>query len=142
MSNNAIIGMGTIFYRWDGVSSWVALAEVSAINGPNITRDTVETTDFNSDWWRTFIAGLRDGGEIALTLNFTRAGYTILRADFVDNDLQNYKILLPDDDETAFEVEGLITDIALDVPLDDKITSDTSIKVSGEPVMYDNSSGS
>lgn len=136
---NALIGIGAEFNRWDG-SQWVAIAEVKNISGPDKSRETKDATSFDSiDGYREFVSALRDPGSIKITMNFSRSHYETLNDDFESDELQNYQIVLPDDDTTTFEFEGLVTELPLEVPHDDIITCDVSIKISGSVTV---SSGS
>ncbi|OQY11126.1 MAG: hypothetical protein B6I31_05500 [Desulfobacteraceae bacterium 4572_19] len=136
-----ITGVGTKFRRWDANATssggaWEEIGEITGIDGPGKSRDTVETTTLSvEDGYRTFIGALRDGGEVALSMNFTAATYAIMNEDFESDTPGNYEIVLPDEEETSFEFVGLVTNLPLAIPLDDKITCDTTIKISGKPVI-------
>lgn len=139
--SNAIAGVGTKFRRWNG-SNWVDLAEINSITGPNKSRDTIETTSLDStDGYRTFIGGFRDGGTVALPMNFTRDTYELMNTDFESDVLQNYEILLPDAESTSFEFEALVTELGLGIPTDDKVSADVTLKISGQ-VTINSGSGS
>lgn len=140
-SSNAISGVGTVFQRWDG-SAWVKLAEINSISGPSMTRDFIDVTSLDSTGgFREFIAGFRDGGTVSLTMNFTRATYDVVFADFEDDEPHYYEIVLPDDVHTSFEFCGYVTELPLEIPTDDKITANVTIKVSGK-VTKNSGSGS
>jgi predicted secreted protein len=132
--SNALAGVGTRFRRWNG-SDWEDIAEINSITGPGKSRKTIDVTSLDStDGYMEFIAGFRDAGTVALAMNFTRDTYDLMNGDFEDDDLQNYSIVLPDPDETTFEFIGLVTELGLAIPTDDKITSDVTIKISGNAV--------
>ena len=141
--SDAIAGKGTKFRRWSIIlGAWVDIAEINSINGPGMSRDTIDVTSLDSTGgYREFIGGFRDGGTVTLSINFTRAGYELMKEDFESDVLQNYEILLPDTDATSFEFEGLVTELPLSIVPDDKITADITIKVSGE-VTLNSGSGS
>jgi len=126
-------GKGTIFNRWDG-SAWVAIANIKSIDGPNATRDTVDVTTLDSvGGYREFIGGLRDGGEVSIPMNFTAAGFALFKADFESEAVQQYQIVLPDTPtNTTLEFDGLVTTNPIGIPLDDVVTCDVTIKVSGQ----------
>lgn len=131
MASNAIAGVGTKFYRWSG-SDWVALAEVNSITGPSMTRDFIDVTSLDSvGGFREFITGFRDAGTVSLAMNFTHDTYTLLKADFEADTVGYYMICLPDAQVTSLEFAGLVTEIPLSIPTDDKITADVTIKISG-----------
>jgi len=131
MASNAFAGVGTKFYRWSG-ATWVALAEVNSITGPTMTRDFIDVTSLDSlSGFRDFITGFRDAGTVALAMNFTYDSYKLMKDDFEINTPQNYMIVLPDAGATSLEFEGLVTELPLSVPTDDKVTADCTIKISG-----------
>jgi len=128
MASKAIAGVGTKFFR-----NGTALAEVNSINGPGMTRDFIDVTSLDSTGgYREFIAGFRDGGTVTLNMNFTRATYELMKEDFENDDEQIYEIVLPDTDLTSVEFVGLVTELPLTIPTDDKVTADVTIKVSGQ----------
>ena len=143
MASNAISGVGTVFQRWNtSTGLWVKLAEVNSISGPSMTRDFIDVTSLDSTGgYREFIAGFRDGGTVNLTMNFTRTTYDLMKTDFEDDAAQNYEILLPDNDGTSFEFEGLVTELPLEIPTDDKVTANVTIKIVGQ-VTVNSGSGS
>jgi len=135
--SNAIAGVGTKFRRWNSsTSKFEDIAEINSITGPSMSRDTIDVTSLDSTGgYREFIAGFRDPGTVVLNMNFTRDTYELMKADFESDDLQNYEIILPDDEETSLEFEGLVTELPLAIPTDDKVTSDVTIKISGQVVV-------
>jgi predicted secreted protein len=126
-------GNGTLFRRWNSsTAQWDNIGEITNIDGPNKSRDTHDTTTLDTvDGYRSFIGGFRDPGEVTLSMNFTRDTYDTMNTDYEDDDNQNYEIVLPDDDTSSFEFEGLVTNLGLAVPVDGLITSNVTIKVSG-----------
>ena len=140
MSSKAVSGVGTKFNRWNG-SDWKALAEINSITGPTMTRSFIDVTSLDStSGYREFITGFRDAGTIALKMNFTNATYLAMKKDFESPIAQNYQIILPDEFETSLEFEGLVTELPLTIPTDDKITADVTIKITGDVVVPSGSS--
>lgn len=139
LASEALIGIGTEFYRWDETSSsWKQLSEITDVSGPSKAREAVEVTHLNSpDKYKEFIKGLKEAGDVSLSMNFTRAQYDIMSTDFESENNQNYKIVIPDAERTTIEFEGMITELGLAIPVGDKITSDVTIKVSGKPTVSD-----
>jgi len=133
----AIAGVGAKFKRWNSNTSlWDVIAEINSITGPGMSRSTIDTTSLDTaGGYRTFLAGFRNPGTVVLGMNFTRDTYEQMKTDFESDSLQNYKIDLPDDDNTVLEFEGLITELPLTVPADDKITADVTIQVSGQVTL-------
>lgn len=144
---SGIAGKGTLFRRWDpnassSAGAWETIANVNSISGPDASRETIDTTTLDSaGGYREFIPALRDAGSISLSMNFSRDTYEQMKDDFESDTLQNYEIILPDDDVTTLEFEGMVTELPLDIPLDDKISADVTIKISGE-VTLNSGSGS
>lgn len=137
MSSQAISGIGTKFQRWDGTSSpggWVDIAEINNIEGPSKSRETIDVTSLDSEGgYREFIASIRDGGNVNFGMNFTKEGYVLMNNDFESDDMQEYRIALPDADKTALEFSGLVIELPLNITFDDKITCNISLKISGKP---------
>lgn len=138
--SNAVSGVGTVFQKWDGVSAWEAVAEVTNISGPSMTRDLIEVTNLDStSGYREFIAGFRDAGTIVVSMNYTRASLNMMKTDFEDDTAQNYEIILPDTDVTSLEFEGLVQEMPLTVSIDSAITMEVTIKITG-PVTVNSGS--
>lgn len=132
--SNAVAGVGTRFRRWNtSLSEWEDIAEINSITGPGMSRDTIDVTSLDSTGgYREFIAGFRNAGTVGLAMNFTRDTYDLMKADFEDDNLKNYEIVLSDRENTTLEFEGLVTELPLSIPTDDKITSDITIQISGQ----------
>ena len=138
MPSNAFSGVGTVFKRGDGASNEVftAIAEINSIDGPNKSRGTIDVTSLDSTGgYREFIASFRDAGEVTLDMNFTRDGYVDINTDFEGSALVNYQIILPDTNNTQLDFAGLVTNLGMAVPLDDKVTQKVTIKVSGQVTL-------
>jgi len=128
----AVAGVGTEFRRWDGAGAWAKIAEINSITGPGMTRDVIDTTTLDTAaGYRTFITGFRNAGTVALSMNFTRTTYALMKTDFESAALKNYEIVLSDTDNTTLEFEGLVTELPLTIAPDDKITADVTIQISG-----------
>ncbi len=137
MPSQAFAGVGTLFRRWNTtLSAWQNIAEINSITGPGMTREQIEVTSLDSTGgWKEYIAGFRDGGSVSLSMNLTRDTLQLMMDDFSSDDLQNYEIVLPDDENTTMEFEGLVMEMPLNIQPADKVTMDVSIKVSGMPVI-------
>lgn len=139
MTTNAIAGVGTEFKRADTDSSgttYTAIAEVNSIEGPGMTRETIDVTSLDSTGgYREFITGFRDGGEVRLEMNFERDGYEQMRLDFEDDDVHGYQIVLPDTGATTLDFDAYVTDLPLSISPDDKITTTVTLKVTGQVTL-------
>jgi hypothetical protein len=125
-------GMGTVFNRWNSTTSkWVEIAEVKKIGWSGMSRKTFDTTTLSTPGgYETFGVGLRTAGSLKVDMNFTRAAFDAMKADFDSDVMQNYELLLPDTDNTSFEFEGLVTECPFDIP-QDQITLSVTIKING-----------
>ena len=129
------IGHGATFKRYSG-SAWANLAGITAMQPPQPSRDTVETTDFAStDMYRTFIGGLRDSGEATFTMKFDKTQLETIQSDLDSDTIGQYAIQFDDSDTTAISWSGWVTAVAPTSPLDDVVTADVTIKVSGKVVI-------
>lgn len=135
--SNAIAGVKTLFRRWDSATAaWENVAEINSITGPSMSRDTIDVTSLDSTGgYREFITGFRNPGTVTLAMNFTRETYDMMKSDFESDTAGNYEIVLPDADITSLEFEGLVTELPLTIPADDKVTADVTIQLSGEVVV-------
>lgn len=113
---DAAIGYGAKFHRSaDGTSggAFSTIGEVVSISPPELTREAVETTHLEStNRIREFVAGMRDLGEVSVTLNLDAGDATVssLLADYADDDPGYYKIIFPDTTEWGFA--ALLTSFA------------------------------
>jgi len=129
--SDAVVGFGTFFERWNGYS-WEEISEIISINGPNLKKDFIDVTTLGSlNGYREFISGLKEGGTVSLKMNFTRHTYSVMKDDFENTESGNYQIILPDHDATTIEFEGMVAEIPMTIPLDDKISIDVTIKITG-----------
>jgi predicted secreted protein len=126
------VGLGTEFLRHDG-SEFQKVARVFNIAGPGFSREIVDATTYDSvDGYRDKLTGLRDGGQITFSLNFLRPTFLVFKADFESNLPVQYRLILPDDDNTTLTFLGFVTEMPLAVPEGDRITVDVTIEISGK----------
>lgn len=137
----ADIGYGTTFSTGDGASPevYTELAEVTKITPPNISRDAVEATHMKSpNAWREFIAGLKNGGDVSLEINYdpNGAAATSFMAELGlsgVNAKKNRKITFTDG--TVWSFKGILTAFEPDAPIDDRMVASVTFKVTGEPTF-------
>lgn len=129
--SDAQIGYGSDFKR--GVTS---VGEVLSIGSPSMSRDVVDATHMKStEGWREFIAGLKDGGEVSAEIQSkpSSTGYQALVADFDNDTAESYSIEFPDGSSWSFN--AFITGMETSDPLDDKITTSATFKITGKPTF-------
>ena len=128
---SATAGKGTVMQRYNG-ATWDNIAMIRNIGGPTSSRETIDVTTLAStDGYREFIGGFRDGGDVSLSMIFDATTYALMKTDFEDDDLQQYRIILSDTANTTLDFSGFVTELPLDIPPDDVISCDVTIKISG-----------
>ncbi|MCY0919603.1 MULTISPECIES: phage tail tube protein [unclassified Streptomyces] len=129
---------GTQFKRGDGGSpeTFTALAEVTNISGPGLSRETIDVTSHSSpDAWMEFVGGLKDGGEVSIDVNYAPSMHDSLVDDFDDVDPRNYQVVFPDPDTTTWSIKAVMTGFESEAPYDDKLAATITFKVSGKPTI-------
>ena len=143
MTTAVKIGLGVEFAVGDGASPEVftKVAEVLSVGGPSLSRDTPEATHTDSTaGYKEFIAGMKDGGEVTINMNFLPADAsqdlaTGLLGDFGTDTPINYQITFPYSPTVAWTFAGFITGFEPDVPIEDRMTASVTFKVSGQPTL-------
>lgn len=137
MTTQARIGLGTQFKIGNGAMPEVftTVAEVTSITPPGLSRDTIDATHTSSpNGYREFIAGLKDGGEVSLDLNFVPGSATtaLLLAE-IEANAGNKQIVFPGGEIWSFQ--ALCTGIEPTAPIDDKMAATVTYKVTGQPTL-------
>lgn len=131
-------GVGAAF----GTKLKIATAEVAAltsIGGLELSADTIETTALDStDGYRTFVGGLKDGGEISLSGFFDGAdadGQQALLTAFNSGASTAMTIVFPTTVGFTWTFNGIVTGFATGAELEDAVAFEASIKVTGKPAL-------
>lgn len=145
--SDARTGFGALIQKGTGIGSpedYVTILGIKSISGPSITRDTHDTTVMTSPGgWREFIGGLKDGGEVSFTANWLPRDTTQGDlADEFDKDScesrSNWRIVVPacpGEPEVYLEFAGVLTGQNIEIPMDDLMGFEGTIKVSGRPTL-------
>ena len=129
---------GQVTISWDkaGGTAWTVLGQVGDLNGPSISRTAIDATtrDSASNFWREFVPGYKDGGELGLNVMLDPAlhgGANGLLSDFNNNSatIPSWRILFPDGAEMTFD--GFVSGADISSSIDEVLTADFSVKVSG-----------
>lgn len=152
--SDARTGFGALLERGTGTGSpqdYVTILGIKSISGPSISRETHDTTAMTSPGgWREFIGGLKDGGEVSFTANWLPRDetQTDLAAEFDKDSCESrgdWRIVVPacpGEPEVFLEFKGILTGQNIDIPMDDLMSFEGTIKVSGRPeLIIDDSSG-
>ncbi|MDF2608929.1 MAG: hypothetical protein K0R92_403 [Lachnospiraceae bacterium] len=117
-----------------------AIAGLTAINGIEITADTIDVTTLDSNGgYREFIGSFKDAGEVSIEGFFdsaTASGQVALQ-DSLDSGLaEAYEIDFPTNPVAKWAFQGVVTGFKVgDATLDDPISFSATIKVSGKPTL-------
>ena len=116
-------------------SGWTG--EIASIEGPNETRESIDTTHLGTTVARTFIpADLIDGGEVSLT-----AWYDPDEPPPIKGATETITITFPvpsglSAGATA-QFSGFLTAVSRTIPLEEKMESSITIKVTGDITYAD-----
>lgn len=115
--------------------AFTALGNVTAVNGPEIKRETYDVTAHDSvDGWQEFIGGLKDGGEVSVEVNYDPTKHDVLVADFSDSVARDYKIVFPQG-KGSWAFKAFLTAFKSEAPVDDKLSGELTFKVTGKPTI-------
>jgi predicted secreted protein len=136
--SDAKLGYGSKFLMAALASSsaLTKLAEVTSVTLPNEQVAEVEVTHYESPGrTREFIAGLNDAGEITIGMNYLAGSATdaLIVAAKADGAVRTMRIVVPDGTANgqAFTFPGFIRGYERDVPIDDKMTAQVTVRVAG-----------
>lgn len=128
--------MSEIGYGADFLREGTSVGELAQIVPPKLSRDAKDVTHFNSpDGYKQYIPGLKDGGEVtfAITDGHKSAAHQAVIADINSDEIVNYSIVFADGSTWAFT--AFVTGIDPDLPIDDKIATGVTMKITGKPVF-------
>jgi hypothetical protein len=139
-ATQAKIGYGSqlLIASPDAPTTYVALAEITNITPPPMTRDLPEATHMESPGgWKEYVPGLKDGGEISVDMNFIPGSAATLRLLEMqtESEASPVKIKFPGGEEWGFT--AFCTGFTPEVPVGDVMTATATFKVTGEPDFTD-----
>lgn len=134
-ASNAKIGLGARFGILGSGGAYAYIAEVVSVTPPGWTRDAVDVTHLGSDdGAKEFIAGLVDGGEASITINYLPGATGPLMAAFTAA-RDDFRVLFPGG-AVAIDFAGVVTGFEIgDLAAGDKISATFTVKPSGLPVL-------
>lgn len=115
-------------------TSGTAIAEVVGITGPGYSRNWIDATHLTSDSQaKEFVAGLIDGGEVSVDLNFLPANTThkLITTDLVDGSKDAYAITWNDASTTTWSFTAGVSGFNPSAPKDDRLSATATFKLSG-----------
>ena len=138
-------GIGTLLQMAPTTSptNFTTIALVGDIGGPSMTAGTYDsTTQDVTDGYKTFITGLKDGGEVTFPLFFDASEATHKDAsgglvDAFNNSLLNYwRIKIADQSpQVNWTFRGVVTKLDFSFPVDGIQKCNATIKVSGKATL-------
>lgn len=131
----AQIGWGTEFWLDNASGTLTELGEITSVTPPNPQVADVEATHFKSaNRRREYIAGLVEDGEGTFEMNYVPGSATdvLIRAAINDGDARDYKIVLPDGEDT-WEITGkcIVKGYERGIPIDDRMTATMTVRFTG-----------
>lgn len=108
------------------------LGTVLSIGDYSFSRGDIEDTAYGAGLWRTFIAGLIDGGSIPFTIAQAKAetGITTLESLFSAGTSESWTLTFPDGSKWVFT--GFVNSIGGSQPLDGLVTISFGIRIDGK----------
>lgn len=111
------------------------IAGLTSINGVALTKDTKDVTTLeDTDGYRRFKGGLKDGGEVSISGFFEAGdedGQQAFYTAFDSDDPIPFSIVMPQG--AAWTFSGIVTGFSTGAELEDEISFEGTIKVSGKP---------
>lgn len=121
-----------------------SIAELKSIGGLELSADTIDSTTLDSDGWRTFAQGLKDAGEVSVSGFFNPAdtnGQKALYDAFDAGTIIPFTILFPPAMGASWDFSGIVTGFNTGAEMEDGISFEGTIKVSGKPSLGLTASG-
>lgn len=131
------VGFGTVLILCssDGTTE-NNVAQVLNISGPGVSGNDVDTTTLDSSSnYRTFVGGLLDPGELTFSIVYdpTAATHALLANFMGERYTANWKIAIGSSSGALQTFSGHVKGMSREIPLDDKVTCDVTVKVTGLP---------
>lgn len=105
------------------------MGDVLSIGAPTLTVTTIDSSDLDSTT-RTFIGGLKDGGELTFELAYNPSG-TDHQALITDIDGTEKACVVTWSDTKTTSFNAIVTAFSSSAAMDDKITASVTMKISG-----------
>ena len=133
----ARLGYGTVFqtdYTLVSPAVWVTLAETNAMALPPLSRDVIDAShECAPNEWRTFVTGLKNGGEIDVSMNFIASQYLTLQGELTSTQSKPRRILYVNGTVLTFSA----TLVGLEAPISvgDRLNAVAKFKIDGEVAL-------
>lgn len=115
------------------------VGSLSSIGGLSLSADTIDTTALDTEGgYRTFVAGFKDGGEVAISGFFdyaTESNQQELYTLFQSGEVEGFSIVFPSGIGATWTFNGVVTAFETGIELEDAVSFNTTVKVSGKPTL-------
>lgn len=115
-----------------------SVGRLTSIAGIEASAKTIDVTALDSTGgYREFLAGFKDGGEVSFSGHFDPGdvGQAAIYAAFESGATSTFKIVFPAALKAQWEFSGVVTGFSTGAELEDALTFEGTIKVSGEPIL-------
>lgn len=132
--SNAVNSVGTTLKKGNNT-----IAELKQINGIDISGETIDVTTLGStNGYREFVLGFKDPGEVQISGFFFPGdtnGQAAMYDDMTNGDVSSYTITFPADLGATWTFDGYVMGFKTGAVVEDAVTFEATIKVSGEPTL-------
>lgn len=114
------------------------VAELTSIGGLELSADTIDTTSLDSDGgYRKFIGGFKDGGEVSLSGFFNPGdpGQAAVYAAFESGETKDCSIEFPTALGAKWTFNAVVTGFSTGAELEEAVSFECTLKVSGKPEL-------
>ena len=111
---------------------------VTSIDGVSISADEIEVTDIgNTTGYREYLQGFKDGGEVSLSgfLDGSDTGQNELYSLLESGSSTTVLIIFPSAIGKTWTMTAFVKEFSTGVDVDNAITFDVTLRVSGKPVL-------
>ena len=116
----------------------VEVGALSSVSGIDASADEVEVTDMgNTDGYREYLPGFKDGGEVSVSgyMDGEDTGQARLYELMESGDVVDCKIQFPAKIGKTWSFKAGVTKFTTSADVDDAITFEATLKVSGKPTL-------
>ena len=116
----------------------VTVGGLKSISGIEVSADEVDVTDMgNTDGYREYLPGFKDGGEVPVSgyMDGADSGQDRMYELLESGDVVACKIQFPEKIGKTWSFKAGVTKFATSADVDDAVTFDATLKVSGKPTL-------
>lgn len=125
-----------------GGTAGTAVVNVTSVDGPNLSMETIDLTAHDSAGsYREIAPTFLDGGEVSMRLNFDPTAATHKNAAgglmyaHTQRALTNFALYYPVAGSPTYTFTAYVTEYAPAAPFDGKLEASVKLKISGAPVL-------